>query len=443
MHFYELLPLRLKKILLIIVVATVPCSAWSQVDIWLSSGLEFGAEWCYDDQPVEIVGQPADGFFTGCGISSANGRWYFNPAQAGTGELTFPLLCTVVYTAPGGDTAMRTVKVHKPVVPMAGPDRAVCGDGSFTLAVKMLYVGDYSYQWSPSVGLVNPYAKETGGFVADSQQFLVYVRDTLTGCSGTDSVTLFNRAVRAEIETDRAVGCVGDSLILQATFTHEDWAYRWDLGDGTRTDSAIVAHVYRGAGFFPVMLVVSNSDCADTAYRNFEVSELHLELVGPDRVDAGEMLWLEARSDQSFQTVSWSPESIIYDQTAQTQQFVPDTTRTYIVVGVSDHGCVDSAEHTVIVNPRTMVPTAFSPNGDGRNDRFRVVTWGEPSVIRSFRVFDRWGKQVYGAVGATADAGWDGYIHGSPAEIGVYYYAIELESAGESLFYKGDVMLMR
>jgi len=155
------------------------------------------------------------------------------------------------------------------------------------------------------------------------------------------------------------------------------------------------------------------------------------------------MLLLEAHADQPFRVTSWMPERFFYDQAAYAQHFAPDTTREYTVVGISDKGCVDSAFHTVIVNPRTMVPTAFSPNGDGRNDRFRVITWGEPSVIRSFRVFDRWGNQVYGAVGSSADRGWDGYVNGSPAEVGTYYYAIELESAGSSLFYKGDVMLMR
>lgn len=443
MHFYKLLSLRLKQILLVIAVVTAPYPVWSQVNIWLSSGLEFGTVWCYDDSPVQITGEPADGFFTGCGISSANGRWYFNPAQAGTGELTFPLLCTIVYTAPGGDTAMRTVRIHKPVVPMAGRDRAACDGGSFTLAAEMLYVGDYSYQWTPGDNLVNPYASETGGFVTDSQSFVVYVRDTLTGCSGTDSVTITNRSVVAGIETDRANGCVGDSIVLQASVIKDEWEYRWSLGDGHTASAAVTAHVYRETGFFPVVLTVDNGDCTDTAQVSLEVAELNLELTGPDRVDPDNMLLLEARAEQSFQVSAWSPERFFYDQAAYTQQFVPDTTREYMVVGISDKGCVDSAVHTVIVNPHTMVPTAFSPNGDGRNDRFRLITWGEPSVIRSFRVFDRWGKQVFGAVGNTADAGWDGYVNGSPADIGVYYYAIELESAGKSLFYKGDVMLMR
>lgn len=442
-HFYKLKLARLKKIWLIIAFIVCPCMAWAQVNIRLASGLGLDTEWCSDDQSIQIIGEPANGHFTGCGIASDNGQWYFNPAQAAATEQTFPLLCTIVYTAPDGDTAIRTLMIHKPVIPMAGPDRAVCNDGRFTLAVEMRYVGDYSYFWIPGDGLVNRRAKETGGMVADSQTYVVYVRDTLTGCAGTDSVTLTNGSVSAEIQTDKEYGCVGDPIALHAANLHEDWSYRWYLGDGNTASAPATEHVYGVSGTFPVVLVVNNGVCTDSASRTLEVTELDLELTGPERVDINATVLLATRANQPYQIISWSPSHLFHNQTAYTQQFVNDTTHEFRAIGISDKGCLDSAVHTLIVNPRTMVPSAFSPNGDGRNDQFRVTAWGAPSAIRSFRVFDRWGKVVYSALGTTADTGWDGNIQGSPAEVGVYYYAIEVESVGEILFYKGDVMLMR
>jgi gliding motility-associated-like protein len=306
-----------------------------------------------------------------------------------------------------------------------------------------LYVGEYSYSWMPAQNLGNPYAKETGGSVVDSQQFKVYVRDTLSGCSGVDSVMIYNRTVYADILVTQPYACVGDSMGFASQYTGWDWSYRWDFGDGSFGDSSSISHVYRERGFYPVVLVVDNGDCADTAQHLQEVSKLELVLTGPERVEPGEMIALEARSDQSFQIKSWKPDHLINDQTSAWQQFVPDTTRSYVVVGVSDEGCVDSAMHTVIVNPRVMIPSAFSPNGDGKNDLFRVITWGEPSIIRVFRVFDRWGKLVYGAVGSAANLGWDGMIDGVPAEVGVYHYLIELESVGVTQHFRGDVTLVR
>lgn len=74
----------------------------------------------------------------------------------------------------------------------------------------------------------------------------------------------------------------------------------------------------------------------------------------------------------------------------------------------------------VRVEPKIFVPTAFTPNGDGLNERFKVTTIG----IRDFRieVYDRWGKRVFGA--ADKDFEWDGTDVGQLLPPGVYPYVI-------------------
>lgn len=88
----------------------------------------------------------------------------------------------------------------------------------------------------------------------------------------------------------------------------------------------------------------------------------------------------------------------------------------------ADPDCeVDSTEFTVLVSESFLrVPNAFSPNGDGKNDEFRV----EYRSIREFncQVFNRWGKLVY--EWSDPAKGWDGTINGLPAPEGAYYYVI-------------------
>jgi gliding motility-associated-like protein len=419
----------------------MPISAWSQVAITQVDGSPFSETWCYDDDIHQISGTPTGGVFSGCGVSSVNGRWYFNPAEAGTGQLTFPLLCTVVYTAPNGDTASREIRIHKPVIPDAGGDRAVCSGGMFTLTADMLYAGHYRYSWFPGSGLRNPYAKETGGTVADRQRYVISVVDTLTGCSGTDSLEVRNESVYADIMLDKEYGCVGDSMLMWTTRIDSMLHYRWDMGDGHTEYQSGIQHAYKQAGKYGIQLVVHNDYCTDTARHELEVASL--ELNGPDRVEPDEHLFLETSAGEPYRITAWRPGRFFPDQTASSQSILPDTTRNYIVIGMSDKGCVDSAELQVIVNPRTMLPTAFTPNGDGRNDWFRLITWGEPSIITNFRVFDRWGKMVFGSAGQIATAGWDGRVDGRPAETGVYYYLIEFDSAGKHISLQGDVTLIR
>jgi gliding motility-associated-like protein len=86
------------------------------------------------------------------------------------------------------------------------------------------------------------------------------------------------------------------------------------------------------------------------------------------------------------------------------------------------------------------VPNAFSPNGDGLNDEFRVVF----RSIASFNiaVYSRWGKVVY--KGTDPSRGWDGRINGKEAAEGGYYYLIEaVGTDGTKYHRKGHVALFR
>lgn len=87
------------------------------------------------------------------------------------------------------------------------------------------------------------------------------------------------------------------------------------------------------------------------------------------------------------------------------------------------------------------VPTAFSPNGDGRNDQFRLVTEGRQQ-IEVFRILNRWGQVVF----ETADsrAGWDGTYNGRPQDMGTYMFYARYRCADGSLSEKqGEVTLVR
>ena len=88
--------------------------------------------------------------------------------------------------------------------------------------------------------------------------------------------------------------------------------------------------------------------------------------------------------------------------------------------------------------PRVFIPNAFTPDADGRNDRFVPdVNYVDPSAY-DLRIYDRMGRLVYTATDPSV--GWDG--SGLPA--GVYAYVLVLQNArSESLEYAGQVHLIR
>jgi len=93
------------------------------------------------------------------------------------------------------------------------------------------------------------------------------------------------------------------------------------------------------------------------------------------------------------------------------------------------------------------VPNAFSPNGDGANDRFLFFTNEPVQMVTAFRIFNRWGGLVFEEENFPAGArefGWDGTHRGKPLNAGVYVYLIRLVLAsGEEVVLSGDVTLMR
>ena len=87
------------------------------------------------------------------------------------------------------------------------------------------------------------------------------------------------------------------------------------------------------------------------------------------------------------------------------------------------------------------MPTAFTPNGDGHNDVFRILP-GIQFTLQEFDIFNSWGQRVF----TTNDisTGWDGAYKGLPADIGVYVYMIRGKNpAGQAVFLKGIVALIR
>ncbi len=107
-------------------------------------------------------------------------------------------------------------------------------------------------------------------------------------------------------------------------------------------------------------------------------------------------------------------------------------------------GCADSAFVTVRVfktNPYVFVPTAFTPNNDGRNDVIRPIAVGIQK-INYFSVYNRWGELVFTTT--VNRQGWDGRISGRLQDSGVFVWMVSaVDYLGKSIFLKGTVALIR
>jgi gliding motility-associated-like protein len=115
----------------------------------------------------------------------------------------------------------------------------------------------------------------------------------------------------------------------------------------------------------------------------------------------------------------------------------------YKVVATTTEGCKGEGYVRIRVykGPDIYVPTAFTPNNDGKNDQFIPFPVGIKSY-NYFRVFNRWGQLLFSTT--RLNEGWDGRMGGKEQATGVYIWQVEGQTLdGKIINKKGTVTLIR
>jgi gliding motility-associated-like protein len=117
---------------------------------------------------------------------------------------------------------------------------------------------------------------------------------------------------------------------------------------------------------------------------------------------------------------------------------------TYHVTVTSGNICSASDDIKVFVfktQPDIFVPSAFTPNNDGLNDRLKAIPVGIKE-FKYFKVFNRWGELVFATT--NANNSWDGIIKGQPQSTGVFtWMAKGIDFRGTTIERKGTITLIR
>lgn len=113
----------------------------------------------------------------------------------------------------------------------------------------------------------------------------------------------------------------------------------------------------------------------------------------------------------------------------------------YTVIAKTPNGCDVASEIEFNVRPVEWdVPNVFTPNGDGKNDVFKIVLKGKNITIKQFSVYNRWGQKIYDKAD---NSGWNGDVNSKPAPTDTYVYWIVLQTPTGEQVLKGDISLIR
>jgi len=249
--------------------------------------------------------------------------------------------------------------------------------------------------------------------------------------------------LEAIFDNERYLLCSGDSLLLQP-LSDPRLQHSWSTGE--QKPAIWVSE----PGEYELLL---ESDCeSDRTIIRVEESSMAVNLGPPIVAEKGELITVKPTiSGGGFvknYTWNWVPKAqptVCPD--CDQYRFRPMEEGVLELNVLDVFGC-EAVTSTFIslTDFAVYVPNAFSPNNDGLNDQFYVQGQRDYDIL-SFRVFDRWGNQLFERKDITVNEsqkGWNGYVKGQLMSAGVYVWqAIVLAKSGEKQVLAGDVQLIR
>lgn len=223
-------------------------------------------------------------------------------------------------------------------------------------------------------------------------------------------------------------------------------AFAWSPADFLDSANIQEPHFYAEDTQYHTYTVTMTSaapfNCTTTeTVRIFAQPHVHLANVTPNQViHYGSTAHLNADGGYYY---SWVPAQGLDNSNIKDPIAMPVEPVIYTVYAMNQYGgCRDSATVKVdLINDQEFVPSAFTPNFDGKNDEFKIVNMRSQRLLE-FRVYDRWGQKVFETTDPTH--GWDGNFNGQAMDAAVYTYIIRVAKPdGTQTTYRGDVTLLR
>ncbi len=280
--------------------------------------------------------------------------------------------------------------------------------------------------------------------------------------------------------------CEGDCIFVVNNSSGDDLTYLWTFQNGTpstyigQNPGPVCFNTASTAGPFAISLSATNAQGAVSTSTQFVTvlpmptvtSTLSDTLAGvyvvisDTTIDMFQEAYLYAEGAPMGGNLSWYPSGVVADSipgcsacVAGDSLTVTPFYTTYYVVQYGLNGCY--AYDTVLVNVnfanqvQVVLPNSFSPNGDGENDYFKVLTnvdadgnftngfvEGGALAEIDLRIFNRFGQQVFRTT--DVNEGWDGTLKGKEMNPATYTYILNFRTIdGRSGSRKGNVTLFR
>lgn len=228
-----------------------------------------------------------------------------------------------------------------------------------------------------------------------------------------------------------------------------NWLWTFDSSFTSTQQNPVI--IYKTFGGKSTQLIVTNGFCSDTTVQNFYLNHdsLIANFTGPDVYCPNDLAYFRDTSVGNIISWNW----IFGNGNTSTEQFPPPQTYSTLerekkvpvqLIVESNKMCFDTLVKFIKVenNCYIAVPTAFTPNHDGKNDYLYPLN-AFKAINLEFRVFNKYGQQLFETKDWTRK--WDGTFNGVEQPTGVYVWMLQYTNldTGKKIFQKGTTVLIR
>jgi gliding motility-associated-like protein len=381
-------------------------------------------------------------------FSADNGVTWTDIAGATSNNYTFTSTAIGVYkyrltVAEAGNIAnincrvasnITTITIHDLPVVSAGSNSPVC-EGN---PVNLTAAGGISYTWTGPAGYTS--ALQNPSFIAAANtagNYIATVKDQF-GCinTATTVITILLKP-KMNVFPKSASICIGDSVLLTAT---GGISYLWTPATGLTNSTAASTYAKPAGNVTYFVTATGANTCKDSLAVTIAVFKKPVVSAGNDLVlISGQSAILNAVLDTAGVNFFWVPVDFLNDPLLLRPTTKPNRDIEYTLHAVSGIGCGVSTDTVLIkVYNDLFIPNAFTPDGNGRNDRWEIKTLAAYPDAKIL-LFNRYGELVFSSKSATDY--WDGTYKGQKVPAGTYVYVIDLKNNAPLI--KGEVLIIR
>jgi gliding motility-associated-like protein len=229
---------------------------------------------------------------------------------------------------------------------------------------------------------------------------------------------------------------------IDVSNTVDNWTWDWGyLFKKAHTSS--ITRMFNKKGETTLTLIgQTDKNCKDTVVRPIIIYN-NESFAGPDSsAPYNEPIELNAHGEPGMQ-YTWTPLTGLNQSDVEKPDATLGYDQYYKLFTVTKQGCEKTTKVLIrrYAGPELYVPTAFTPNHDGKNDLFKVI----PTGLKSFgflAIYNRWGQLVFRTTDYTK--GWDGTYNNEKVDPGTFVYiATAVDYKGRPMNRKGSFILIR